>query len=237
MNFENKTAIITGGTGALGKVVMQKFFDANANIALPVHSSNSIGSLPSSITKMESRFFAMSTDLLIEIQVNAFVNNAVGKFGGVHFLINIAGGYAAAKSVEEVSLDDWESMMNLNLKTAFLMCRTVLPTMRKQEFGRIVNIASMHALAPKPNAAPYAVSKRGVVTLTETIAEETKGTGITANAIAPSTILTEANKQSMPGADFSKWVTPEEIADTILFLCSDGARSMSGNVIKMYGGV
>jgi NAD(P)-dependent dehydrogenase (short-subunit alcohol dehydrogenase family) len=117
------------------------------------------------------------------------------------------------------------------------MCRAVLPTMRSQELGRIVNIASMHALSPKPNAAAYAVSKRGVVTLTEAIAEETKGSGITANAIAPSLILTEANKKSMPGSDFSRWVTPEEIADTIFFLCSDGARSISGNVIKVFGGV
>jgi NAD(P)-dependent dehydrogenase (short-subunit alcohol dehydrogenase family) len=128
-------------------------------------------------------------------------------------------------------------MMAMNLKTTFLMCRAALPAMRKQLFGRIVNIASVHALVPKANASAYAVSKRGVVTLTEAVAEETKGSGITANAIAPSMILTEANKHSMPTADFSKWVTPEEIADTIVFLCSDGARSISGNVIKVFGGV
>jgi NAD(P)-dependent dehydrogenase (short-subunit alcohol dehydrogenase family) len=236
MNFDKKTAIITGGTGALGSVVVQKFFDANASVAVPVHSAGSASSLPNRITSW-SRFVALQTDLTHEEQVNAFMNSVNERFGGVHFLINIAGGYAGGKSVAELSLAEWDNMMAMNLKTTFLMCRAALPAMRAQLFGRIVNIASVHALFPKANAAAYAVSKRGVVTLTESIAEETKASGITANAIAPSMILTEANKHSMPTADFSKWVTPEEIADTIVFLCSDGARSISGNVIKVFGGV
>jgi NAD(P)-dependent dehydrogenase (short-subunit alcohol dehydrogenase family) len=236
MNFDKQTAIITGGPGALGSVVVQKFFDANASVAVPVHSAGSASSLPNRITS-SPRFVALQTDLTHEEQVNAFMNSVSERFGGVHFLINIAGGYAGGKSVAELSLAEWDNMMAMNLKTTFLMCRAALPAMRAQLFGRIVNIASVHALFPKANAAAYAVSKRGVVTLTESIAEETKACGITANAIAPSMILTEANKHSMPTADFSKWVTPEEIADTIVFLCSDGARSISGNVIKVFGGV
>jgi NAD(P)-dependent dehydrogenase (short-subunit alcohol dehydrogenase family) len=103
--------------------------------------------------------------------------------------------------------------------------------------GRIVNIAAMPALVPSTKRAAYAVSKRGVAALTELIAEETKATGITCNAIAPSIILTEANVRAMPGADAAKWVKPEEIAKLILFLCSSDARPISGNVIRMFGGV
>lgn len=236
MNLEHKTAIITGGTGALGKVVAQKFFDANANVAVPFHSAGSEARLPATMTSSMC-FFAMQADLSDEEQVNGFLKKVIGKFGSVHFLINIAGGYAGGSSVEELTLDEWERMMNINLTSAFLICRAVLPGMRAQRFGRIVNIASAQALIPKSNAAAYGVSKRGVVTLTEAIAEETKGSGITANAIAPSIILTDANKHSMPNADFSRWVAPQEIADMIFFLCSDGARSISGNVIKVFGGV
>jgi NAD(P)-dependent dehydrogenase (short-subunit alcohol dehydrogenase family) len=95
----------------------------------------------------------------------------------------------------------------------------------------------MAALAPSASRGAYAIAKRGVVTLTETIAEEVKGSGITANAIAPGIIDTPANRASMPSSDFSRWVTPEEIASIVLFLCSDDARSVSGNVLKAYGGV
>jgi NAD(P)-dependent dehydrogenase (short-subunit alcohol dehydrogenase family) len=117
------------------------------------------------------------------------------------------------------------------------MCGAVLPLMRAANSGRIISVAAMTALSPASSRGAYAIAKRGVVTLTETIAEEVKGTGITANAIAPSIILTPANRSSIPRGDTSRWVTPEEIAALILFLCSENARSISGNVVKVYGGV
>ena len=162
-------------------------------------------------------------------------NAEVASLLGAQALMVVEGGVGS--TIDEVMLDEWEDIMKLNMRTAFLICRGALRVMRKQSFGRIVNIAAMPALSPSAKKGPYAISKRAVVTLTETIAEETKGTGITANAIAPSIILTEANKQSMPKADSSKWVTPQEIAQLILYLCSDEAKSVSGNVIKIYGGV
>ena len=128
-------------------------------------------------------------------------------------------------------------MLEANLRTAFVMSGAVLPLMRAAHYGRIISIAAMAALSPSASRGPYAIAKRGVVTLTETIAEETKGSGITANAIAPGIIVTAANRASMPSADVSRWVTPEEIAALVLFLCSESARSISGNVLKVYGGV
>ncbi len=237
MNFQGKTAIITGGTGALGSVVVKKFFDAGANIAIPYHSESSTKSLPKNVLEASDRLLLMQTDLSSHTQVGEFVEYVVRDFGSVHFLANIAGGYAGGTAIADVSLDEWESMMTMNLKTAFLMCREVLKPMTLQKSGRIVNIAAMPGLTSGAKKGPYAISKRAVITLTETIADELKGSGITANAIAPSVILTEANRHSMPNSDFGKWVTPEEIADLILFLCSDGARSMSGNVVKMFGGI
>jgi len=104
-------------------------------------------------------------------------------------------------------------------------------------FGRIVNIAAMPALLPAPRRGAYTVSKAGIVTLTEVIHQEVKGSAITVNAIAPSILLTEANRASMPGADTSKWVPLSEVASLILYLCSDEARSVSGNTIRIFGGV
>jgi NAD(P)-dependent dehydrogenase (short-subunit alcohol dehydrogenase family) len=151
----------------------------------------------------------------------------------VGILVNCAGGYAGGEKIGEVSAATFEEMITANLRTAFLMSGAVLPLMRGAKRGRIISIAALAALSPAPSRGAYAIAKRGVVTLTETIAEEVKGSGITANAIAPGVILTPANCASIPSADTSRWVTPEEIAALVLFLCSEDARSVNGNVIKL----
>ncbi|MEK9136460.1 MAG: SDR family NAD(P)-dependent oxidoreductase [Bacteroidota bacterium] len=237
MTFSGKTAIVTGGTGALGSVCAEHLFDAGLNIAIPYASEKSLANLAKRVAQNPARLLTMNTDLTEEGQVDSFVSQVVKRFDSVSYLVNTAGGYLGGSTIDEVLLDEWEGIMKLNMRTAFLICRSALRVMRKQKFGRIVNIAAMPALSPSARKGPYAISKRAVVTLTETIAEETKAAGITANAIAPSIILTEANRQSMPTADFSKWVTPQEIAQLVLYLCSDEAKSVSGNVVKIYGGV
>lgn len=236
MSNQNRTAIITGGTGALGSIVTRFFFEAGNNVATPVHSQSFAKSFPRHLLDDKERFMFIETDLTVESEVQSFVEQVQKKFGSVDYLANLAGGYAGGNTIAQVSLEEWESMMSINLKTTFLMCREVLKFMIPAKFGRIVNIASMPALMSGAKKGPYAISKRAVVSLTETIADEVKGKGVTANSIAPSIILTEANKASMPSVDFQQWVTAEEIADLILFLCSDKARSINGNTIRIFGG-
>ncbi len=235
MTQRTKSAIVTGGTGALGSVVVRTFLASDIHVAVPYHSEKSLDA-SNDLTNNSQVFFAKA-DLADEQEVGRFISDVEARFGRIDVLVNIAGGYIGGKTIADVSVDEWEAIMSLNLRTAFLMCRAVLPHMNTQKFGRIVNIASMIALTPEANKGPYAVSKRGVITLTEAIAQEVKGTGITANAIAPSIVVTEANKQWMTKKDEGKWVTPEEIASLIHFLCSDMAGSISGNTIKIYGGV
>ena len=236
MHFEGKHAIITGGTGSLGSVIVQQFLDSGAAVAVPRRKKTSASPhAPAEAAKERVHF--VEADLTREADVEAFVKNIVERFGAIDFLVNAAGGYAGGKSIDEISFEEWEKVMEMNLTTTFLACRTVLKFMLRRGSGRIVNIAAMPALVPGKEKGPYAVSKRGVVTLTEVIAEEVKGKGITANAIAPSIILTDENRRSMPNADTSKWVPPEEIARLVLFLCSEEARSINGNVIKIFGGV
>ncbi|MFN0158875.1 MAG: SDR family oxidoreductase [Bacteroidota bacterium] len=235
MSFNGKTAIVTGGAGALGSVIARAFLHAGASVAIPYNSRNSLDAVPDLAN--DGRVFTSKTDLTLEKDVDLFTSDTEKKFGTVDFLVNAAGGYVGGKTIAEVPVEEWDSIINLNLKTAFLACRSALRIMGKRNFGRIINIASMIALSPSATKGSYAVSKRGVITLTEAIHEEVKGTGITVNAIAPSIILTEANKQWMSMADEKKWVTPEEIAALVLFLCSDDARSIGGNTVKIYGGV
>ena len=237
MKFQEKTAVVTGGTGALGSRVAEFLFAEGASIAIPYTSEKSLANIPKSLSTKPDRLLAVKTDLTDEKQVKNFLEEVVNRFQSIDIAVNAAGGYFGGKMIEETTVEDMQGILNLNFMTTFLVCRGVLQVMRKQNSGRIVNIAAMPALVPSAKKGPYAISKRAVVTLTETIAEEVKGTGITINAIAPSTIVTEANKQSMPRADFTKWVSPEEIARLIGYLCSDDARSVSGNVVKAYGGV
>jgi NAD(P)-dependent dehydrogenase (short-subunit alcohol dehydrogenase family) len=126
-------------------------------------------------------------------------------------------------------------MMKLNFKTAFNFSKNVLKSMIDRNYGRIISIAAMPAIEISAGRFAYSVSKSAVINLMRTIAEECKGFNITANCIVPSIINTEANRKSMPNADYDKWVKPEEIAETILYLLSDDAKSFKGNVIKMYG--
>jgi NAD(P)-dependent dehydrogenase (short-subunit alcohol dehydrogenase family) len=177
------------------------------------------------------------SDITAESGAATFVRETAERWGGVGILVNCAGGYAGGEKIGEVSAATFEEMLTANLRTTFLMSGAVLPLMRGARYGRIISIAAMAALSPAASRGAYAIAKRGVVTLTETIAEEVKGSGITANAIAPGIIVTPANRASIPSADTSHWVTPEEIAALVLFLCSQDARSVSGNVIRVSGGV
>jgi NAD(P)-dependent dehydrogenase (short-subunit alcohol dehydrogenase family) len=177
----------------------------------------------------------LSTDVTDEAQVKSAFQAAVAKFGTVDYLLNIAGGYMGTTTIEQLQLKDWEHMMDLNLKSAFLCTREALKIMLKKGGGRIVNISAMAGLNPSAGRGAYGISKAAVATLTKITAEEVRGTGITVNAIAPSIIVTEANLRSSPGEDHSKWVKPEEIAELILYICSDAARSLSGAVVEIKG--
>ena len=229
MNLAGRKAVVTGGAGALGSAVAHALLEIRVPVAIPMQKGH-VAPQPAGVLGAEC-------DLRDEAQVKAFFGLAAAKQGETDLLVNIAGGFAGGKLIEETTARDLDAMLELNLCTAHLACREVLGGMKKRGFGRIVNVAAMPALHPTARRGSYAIAKRGVVTLTEVIAEETRGTGVTCNAIAPSIIDTPANRKSMPDADPSRWVGPGEIASLILFLCSDEARSISGNVIRIYGGV
>lgn len=235
-DLKNRVAVVTGGTGALGVAVVQRLLSEGCRIAIPFASAGSPEKLPKEL-RTSRDIFLQQADLSSEGDVGSFFDGVVSRFGTVDILVNTAGGYVGGKTIPDTTLLDWERAMAMNLTTTFLSCRAALRIMMPRGSGRIVNIASKTALEPVTKKGAYAVSKNGVVTLTETIAEEVRGTGITVNAIAPSTILTEANKEWMTKGDENKWVTPEEIATLVTYLCSSNGRSMSGNTIKIYGGV
>ncbi len=237
MKFKDKVAIITGGTGSLGSALVKTFLDEGARVAVPIHRNRALGALERANAGSLERLVFVPADLASQKDVRHFVGKVLTEWRCVDVLIHAVGSYAGGKRVEEVTEEEWDRLNDVNLKSAFLMCNAVLPSMRERGFGRIVTVGAMHALRPTAKRGPYQISKRALLTLTETIAEEVKGSGITANAIVPSTILTPENVESMPDADTSKWVRPEEIALLAAFLCTVEAGSINGNAIKVYGGV
>ncbi|MEO8006584.1 MAG: SDR family oxidoreductase, partial [Betaproteobacteria bacterium] len=149
--------------------------------------------------------------------------------------VNAVGGYAGGAPLWEADGNALERMLALNLRSGYLLARAVVPLMRKQAHGAIVNIVAKAAIDPPAGAAAYAASKAAALALLESLAADLKGSGVRVNSVLPSIIDTEANRKSMPKADFSKWPKPDDIARVILFLCSDDAKVIQGAAIPVYG--
>lgn len=234
MKLRNRIAIITGGTGALGRAVVSVFIEEGAKVVCTYIIDEELSHYSSLAENQKSNLVFVQADVTKEKSVAETVQKTLERFGRVDVLVNIVGGFTYAKIVD-TDEKIWDSMMNVNLKSTFLCSKAVLPQMVKQNYGKIINISSRPALKGSSGVGAYAASKAAVMNLTETIADEVRDYEINVNAILPSTIDTPANRKSMPDADFSKWVKPEEIARVITFLASDDSKPMSGAGIPVYG--
>lgn len=226
--MNGKVVVITGASGALGQVVVEKAIAAGATVATIDHSAK----LPAATAQ---RLPIGGIDLADAAQADRAIAEVIAKLGRIDALINIAGAFTF-ENVADGSNKSWETMHRLNLLTALNASRAALPHLVASKAGRIVNIGAMGALQAGAGMAPYAASKAAVHKLTESLAAELKGK-VTVNAVLPSTIDTPANRRDMPSADFSKWVTPAELADVILFLASDAASAVTGALIPVAGRV
>ena len=234
MALKGKTVLITGGTGALGHVVAERFLREGANVASSYLFEDELKRLSESYRTNVS---VIRADVTEDEDVAVLFHQVIKKHGQVDILINIVGGFLPTANLKNVQTKEWDGMMDINLKSVFLCSREFLRLVGERPYGRIINMGAMPVFKPTAGKAPYAVSKAGVVTLTSVLGEELKGTGVTANAIAPSILKTNANQQSMPDSDGGKWVSTEDVAELMLFLASEEGKSMNGVTIPMFGGV
>lgn len=234
-DFKDQVVVVTGGAGNLGAAVTRAFYRAGARVAV-VDRQREMARDVLGDDVPEGEYCAyVAGNLMDESSVADIVGTVIEKFNHIDVLVNIAGGYRAGTPVHETPLDTWDFMMNLNARTVFLMSRAVIPHMLTREYGKIVNIGARAALKGTANAGPYIASKMAVVRLTESMSAELKDKGINVNGILPGTIDTPANRVEMPNADFSRWVSPESIADVILFLASSQAAAIHGALVPVYG--
>jgi NAD(P)-dependent dehydrogenase (short-subunit alcohol dehydrogenase family) len=170
-------------------------------------------------------------DLMNETDVQNLVNN----MPRIDVLIHLVGGFAMGDTAR-FSLRDWEWQIALNLTTTFLVCKHCIPRMQKHNYGRIITVGSRAALEPVGKMGAYVAAKSAVLAFTQSLADELKETGITANSVVPGTIDTQANRKAMGTSDINKWVKPEAIAELICYLASEQAADISGAAIPIYGG-
>jgi NAD(P)-dependent dehydrogenase (short-subunit alcohol dehydrogenase family) len=226
--MDGKVVVVTGALGALGKVVVEQALARGARVAGVDHA-------PSRAATTSSRMEIGSIDLSDTEAAKRAINAVAAHFGGLDALINIAGGFAF-ETVAEGEPKTWQRMYALNVLTTLNASRSAIPHLAASGAGRIVNVGAMGALQAGSGMGAYAASKAGVHRLTEALAAEWKGK-ITVNAVLPSIIDTAANRASMPKADFSKWVTAQELAEVILFLASDAASAVTGALLPVSGRV
>ena len=235
MSVEDKVICVAGATGRLGSVVAGMSVRAGARVVLLGQSEERLEALRSDLCLKGSHCLAFPVDAG-DFHAVAPVMEAVAKqMGRIDVLFNTVGGYQGSAPLWETPDEVWQTMWRLNVVSCVNLNRAVLPHMLTGKWGRVVNIAAKTALEPRKNGAAYAAAKAAVIALTQTLALELKGTGVTANIVLPSVIDSPANRESMPGADPNRWVRPAQIAATMLFLCSDEAAAINGAAVPVYG--
>jgi NAD(P)-dependent dehydrogenase (short-subunit alcohol dehydrogenase family) len=228
-DFDGRVALVTGASGALGSAVCEAFADAGATVCATDVVEPDEEDAPLDPETVE--FYR--GDLTDESEAEAVVERVVDDHGGVDALANVAGTWKGGSSIEETDVATFDLLFDVNLKTAFLASKHALPHLRERS-GAIVSVSARSSLRGGEGDGPYRASKAGVRLLTETLAEENEGE-VRANAVLPSVIDTPANREMMPDADHGAWVDPADIAEVMLFLCSDASSVTSGAAVPVYG--
>ncbi|BAZ79426.1 MAG: 3-oxoacyl-ACP reductase FabG [Sphaerospermopsis kisseleviana] len=231
--MKGKQVLLTGGTGGLGLGVTPAVLAQGADVTIPYRSLKDVERLKGILSPAD---IARIKFIPANLQDEASVKQVINSMMRVDVLIHLVGGFSMGKT-HEYSFDSWKHEFELNLNTTFLTCKYSLKRMLENGYGRIVTVGSRASVEPAGQLAAYSAAKAGVIALTKAIADETKGTNITANTVLPSVIDTPTNREAMGAENADKWVKPESIAEVICFLASEAAKDVRGAAIPVYGNV
>jgi 3-hydroxybutyrate dehydrogenase len=256
MNLKGKAALITGSTGGIGFGIAEKIAMAGVNIVLNgFGSEEEIGEKQKSLKDIGVDVIYHGADMMAPETIGALAEKAISHFGRIDILVNNAGIQHVAP-VDEFPPDRWDAILATNLSAAFHTIRHILPVMRQHQWGRIINIASAHALVASPYKSAYVAAKHGLLGLTKAVALEVAQQGITCNAVCPGYVYTPlvenqiadtarsrgisheaVVKDVLLAAQWTKrFVSIEEVAKLVLFLCSDAAVNITGSALPVDGG-
>ncbi|MFB6167746.1 MAG: SDR family oxidoreductase [Haloferacaceae archaeon] len=225
-DFDGQVAVVTGAAGTLGGAVAERFLDAGATVVAVDVVDQDDAEVPGGATYRQA-------DLTDEETVSALFEAVAEECGRLDALANVAGTWRGGDPVHETDASTFDLLLDVNLRTAFYATKHALPHLHETE-GAVVSVSARSGLSGGEGDALYRASKAAVKILTESVAEENLGV-VRANCVLPSVIDTPMNRDMMPDADFSAWPAPTEIADVMLFLCSEGATPTSGAAVPVYG--
>lgn len=232
--MEEKVVLVTGGTGFLGSSVCRAFAEVNAAVVAVYLFDRELPFFRKTLGRFARDVVLVKADVSRPREIDRAVRQVLRRFKRVDVLVNTVGGYMAG-AVSDTAPEDFDRAINLNLKPAFLACRAVIPAMRRQRRGKIVNVSSEAALMGDEESFLYSASKSGINRLTESLARELRVAKVQVNCVMPRIMDTPANREAMPKADFTKWVKTDQVARVIRWLCSEEADPISGAAIPVYG--
>ena len=235
MNKE-QVVLVTGPAGNLGQAVVRKFIQYQARLILVDRHPTRIQEMLPGLEDSPDHLLISGVDLLHREDVLRAVDLGLNTFGRIDCLIHTAGGFQMGERISEITMDSFDYLIDLNVKSTLNITGAVIPSMVERNYGKIVTIGARPAFEGKARMGAYSASKAAVLRLTETMSAELKSQGINANCLIPGTIDTPQNRKALPDADPSRWVSPDSLAEVIHFLCSFGARDIHGAAIPVYGG-
>jgi NAD(P)-dependent dehydrogenase (short-subunit alcohol dehydrogenase family) len=233
--FSNKLVLVAGGTGGLGRFVSLAFLQEGASVAVTFRRQEEFDALKESAGKEASLLTGHNVDVTDDAAVTKMVETIVATHRRLDVLVNTVGGYKAGMKFWEQDSKILNQMLDLNLRSGYVLARAVVPAILRQGEGAIVNVSSKAAIDAPAAAAAYSASKAAAIAMMNSLAADLRGTGVRVNSVLPSIIDTEINRKAMPNADFGKWPKPADIARVILFLCSEDAKVVRGAAIPVYG--
>ena len=232
MGLENRVVVIAGATGNLGRTVAHRFAEQGARLALLGTNEERLRELLRELDLSAKDTFTCIADLRDGDSVRKAADAILARFGRVEILLNFIGGWTGGKPLTEVTASETVEMLDQHVWTTFHLIQAFVPHLVANQWGRVIVVSSPHASRPPAHSGPYAMAKSAQEVLVLTLAQEIKDTGVTANILQVRSIARSGRE---PAPKPAAGTTPEEIAATILFLCSDDARVVNGARIPLYG--
>jgi 3-oxoacyl-[acyl-carrier protein] reductase len=245
ISLQNKNVLVTGGSRGIGKACVELFLNAGANVAFTYQAAKNEADKVIADYGGSSKLKQYKLNLADANDIEKVIVAVLKEFGNIDIVVNNAGIWKEA-AIDKMTLEEWNEMMNINLTSTYLITKLLVPGMKKNKFGRIINIASTAGQRGEAFHSHYAASKGGMISLTKSLASELGLFNITVNCVAPGWVVTDMTTDSLSDSEIYKKVLgdiplnkvaqPEEIAGPVLFLASNLASHITGEIVNVNGG-